>query len=143
MTFENNTVGAAARRASRDRRLGPNPVCTLCTVSDPDALTRVKRSLLQAHHLAGRANDRSATVLLCMNCHAAQSAGQRDAGVFDKEQCGPILTRVINALRSLAVFAEKLPGLISRLADLLEQLMFMLDAHCPQWRTLILEEDLA
>jgi hypothetical protein len=143
MTYEADPIRADARRARQRRRLGPDAACILCGVPDPEQLTTMRRTLLEEHHLAGRANDEQATVVVCLNHHAVLSNGQRDAGVFDPtigpglfdaDTAGSLLGRVVNALRSLAVFTHQLTGLFGRLADLLEHLGERLDDTCSGWR---------
>lgn len=74
-------IGREVRRAKRERDLGENPVCTLCGYSNPYSLNRPNRSLLDDHHVFGKANDPDATVVLCRNCHGEITEANRDAGI--------------------------------------------------------------
>lgn len=74
-------IGREVRRAKRERDLGENPVCTLCGYSDPYSLMRVKRSLLEIHHIFSKANDPDTTMILCRNCHGQITETNRDAGI--------------------------------------------------------------
>jgi hypothetical protein len=74
-------IGDDLRKLHRSRRLGAHAACVICGEQNPPALRRVPRSLLERHHLAGRANDPGLTVVLCLNHHALLSEAQRDSGV--------------------------------------------------------------
>ena len=69
-----------ARRARRVRALAPDAACVLCCVTTLEALIAADRTLLEAHHACGRANDPALTVPVCRNCHAVLTEGQRAAG---------------------------------------------------------------
>lgn len=49
----------------------------LCGVTTPEALLRVDHTILEAHHVFGRANDANTTMIVCRNCHAVLTEGQR------------------------------------------------------------------
>lgn len=53
--------------------------CCLCGYSNPVALMRVGRSLLERHHIYGEKTD-STTVVVCRNCHAELSEAQLEFG---------------------------------------------------------------
>jgi hypothetical protein len=142
MAYAHDPISTERRRSNRARRLGPNAACALCGETNPDALSLQRRSVLEVHHVAGRANDEELTVVVCLNHHGRLSAAQHDAGVFRDPTAGSVLGRVINAIRSLATFAELLPDFLHRVASVLEQLVELLDASLPQWRTLPLVGDL-
>ena len=106
-----------ARDLARERavrRLAPGALCVLCGERDPEVLTQrpsgpVPASVLEAHHLGGRANDPDLTVVLCLNCHRRMSARMPPFGVqlaTDSEQTSP--ERLVSVLRGLAVFFEQL-----------------------------------
>src|SRR5258706_587809 len=74
-------IASEARRAKRERLLGDSPACVRCGLAEIDSLIAVKRGVLEAHHVVGRANDEDLTVALCRNCHAVVTERYRDAGV--------------------------------------------------------------
>ena len=74
-------IGNDVRKLRRARRLGPGAACVICGEANRDQLKRMSRSLLERHHLAGRANDPELTVVVCLNHHARLSEAQRDSGV--------------------------------------------------------------
>ena len=106
-------VQDAVRRQRRTDRLGPDAACALCGVRTPEALIVVDRSLLERHHVVGRANDGDLTVPVCRNCHAVLTEGQLAHGVplsrprSDRE-------RIANGLHALGAF---LPDLGKRLSE--------------------------
>jgi hypothetical protein len=74
-------IGDDVRKLRRHRRLGSGAACLICGETNPDALRRTQRTLLERHHLAGRANDPELTVVVCLNHHAILSELQRDSGI--------------------------------------------------------------
>ena len=135
MTLEPDPIAASARHAVRQRRLGPDAACTHCGLSDPAILTR-KRPRLEAHHVAGRANDTDLLAVLCLNCHAAVTARQHDAGILDRSDDDSLLERLARTLLSLAIFTAGLTDALRRWAQQLIALAASLDQALPTWRTL-------
>ena len=118
--LERDPIGNDARRAKRERTLGPDSVCLLCGYSRPEGLRFVPRRLLEAHHVLGRANDAAFTVLLCRNCHAEIT----DENYGHRVSMAPPVSapaRVVASLRALAVFLPALSHCCARLAAELEQ----------------------
>lgn len=112
-------IGSAARQRTRARRLGPEDTCALCGEVNPAALTTAHRSLFERHHVVGQANDGELTVVVCRNCHAVLSEGQRTYGVPLREPTA-FLERLYAVLRALgALFLELGPRLLT-LADELQ-----------------------
>jgi hypothetical protein len=98
----------AVRRAARQARLGRSASCLLCGQDDLEALTRVQRpSVLELHHVVGRANDRELTVVVCLNCHRRLTEGLECAGVSMSEP-RQFLERMVMTWRALAVFFAEL-----------------------------------
>ena len=62
----------------RSRSLGPTARCLLCPQSDPRALGRYPRAILEEHHVVARLNDDELTAVLCRNCHAVLTDRQED-----------------------------------------------------------------
>jgi hypothetical protein len=89
------------RERQAKRRLGSeHPACCHCGHSDWRAL--------QLHHLAGHAHD-GLTVILCANCHAAQSDAQRDHPPSSQEPTS-MFDRIGRMLVNLADFLGQLAG---------------------------------
>jgi hypothetical protein len=122
------------RRVKRERLLGEQPACLLCGMENIDALVLVKRSLLEAHHVVGRANDVELTTPLCRNHHAELTEGYRDAGVpLHRPQT--FLHKLAAILRALGALFTAIGQKMSAWAETLIQLIGRLDVDSPSWRT--------
>lgn len=133
--MSSNPIQTAARRANRARRLPPDAACARCGVTTTAALMGAPRSLLETHHVCGRANDAALTVPLCRNCHAVLTESQRTAGV----DLTPPPTRLHQLAAFLTALAAVLCDLAKRLmaaATRLTSLTGELDAAYPAWRSL-------
>jgi hypothetical protein len=110
-----------ARTMRRFRALGDNPSCALCGESNPEALTSIKRSLFENHHVGGDANDPDLTVVLCLNHHRIATERQRQCGVDLCHRQKDTLERLINILKGLASFlllaGEVLLAWVERLSN--------------------------
>lgn len=104
---EDDPIGNDARRTRRSRALGQDAQCLLCGYDDPASLIVVNRSLLEAHHVAGKRNDPSLTVDLCRNCHAEVTEGGRDLGLRLRRPANAS-ERAQGLLRGLAAFLPRL-----------------------------------
>jgi hypothetical protein len=130
-------IGRDVRKLRRVRTLGDQPVCVLCGEQNPTALTRVGRSLLEDHHLAGRVNDDTLVAIVCRNCHAVLSEAQRDSGVDLRQDAGRAsLERLEAVLRGLADFFEQLVRSLRQWADEIARTVCLLDDDHPEWRSL-------
>jgi hypothetical protein len=96
-------------------------------------LTRVKRTMLDRHHVLGKQHDADFTVVVCRNCHALFSAAQVDDGV-------PLTTQPTVLERHFAIY-EALVSFLRELADLLcrwiaanQAMIAGLDREFPSWR---------
>ena len=133
--MSSNPIAAAGRRRQREQRFGESPACARCGMTEMDALVSMKRRLLEAHHVCGRANDESLTVPVCRNCHAMLTEGQRSAGVsFDPPPT--LLHQLAAALLSLFVMLHDLSERGMAWAHALVELAADLDASYPEWRAL-------
>lgn len=129
-----NPIRKDARNARRGRALGPSAACLFCDYRNPHGLVRTNRSLLEAHHVCGKANDADLTVVLCRNCHAEVTEGQRTAGVsFGTPPT--LLHQFLAALASLAVFLLDLGKRVLVWVGALERFLERLDRELPMWRT--------
>ncbi len=133
--MEPNPIQNDARKARRRRQIGADAACVRCGLTNLECLIPTKRSLLEAHHVAGNAHDEALTVPLCRNCHAILTEGQRDAGV-DMLPQPTVLHRIAAALASLAVFFADHAATCRTWATELRFLAAGLDADYPAWRTL-------
>jgi len=114
-------IGDDLRKQRRRRRLGRDAACVVCGETNPEVLRRLPRSLLERHHLAGRANDAELTAVVCLNHHAILSEAQRDSGVdlaSDPDRRPAELT--VGLLRGLADLTELLTPSLRRHADELD-----------------------
>jgi hypothetical protein len=68
------TTGEIKREQRKQRRLAAlgtnNPRCGCCG--------ETRWECLEVHHVAGRAHDENATVVLCANCHRLVTQAQKD-----------------------------------------------------------------
>jgi hypothetical protein len=128
-------VGDDARRARRERRLGPEAVCVVCGEESPELLTRVRRSVLERHHVAGEANDPDLTVVVCRNHHALLTEAQRVSGIKLCRAADRVsLERLEAVLRGLADFFVMLAYALREWADELGRTIRRLDEGWPGWR---------
>lgn len=122
-------IGRDLTRARSKRRLEPDAACLLCAERDPEVLgehpgAQVPASVLEAHHLAGRANDAELTVVLCLNHHRMMSTRMPGFGVALSADADRVKQeRLVSLLRGLAVFFEQLAAALMRWAhDLAESI---------------------
>jgi hypothetical protein len=126
-------IAAEARRAKRAERVGENAACILCGYGNIAALTLVKRSLLEAHHIVGRENDGELTAPVCRNCHAELTEGYRDAGV-SLNRPPTVLHQNVATLRGLGALCVALGTKLPEWAESLARCIESLDRHSPGWR---------
>ena len=126
-------LAAEARRAKREQLLGEDAACVMCGLANIDCLTAVQRSLLEAHHIVGRANDGELTAPLCRNHHAEVTEGYRDAGV-PLNQPPTFLHRLAAILRALGTMLTALGSRLAAWAETLIRLIARLDSELPSWR---------
>lgn len=124
-----------ARRARRARVFGPGAACARCGIATPETLVAANRTILEAHHAWGRANDGALMVPVCRNCHAILTEGQRAAGA----SLGPpptLLHQIAAALASFFAFlrdvGDRGVAWVAALSDLIADL----DRAFPAWRDL-------
>jgi hypothetical protein len=129
-------IGADVRRERAARRISAGSVCVACGEADP-AVLKGGRSLIEAHHIAGSANDRATAADVCLNCHRRLTNAQRDVGVsLAEDPSRTLLERVVGWVRGLAVFCQHLADRLLDVSHQLERLLAGLDANYPGWRTL-------
>lgn len=135
MTIEPlDPIARETRRAKRERLHGDNPACVICGLGTLDSLLAVHRSVLEAHHIVGRANDDELTVSLCRNCHAELTEGYRDAGV-PLNRPATVLHKLVAVFRALAAMFAALAQKCAAWAEALRRLIERLDSSLPEWRT--------
>jgi hypothetical protein len=132
---EHNPIQNDAREARRKARLGRDAVCILCGCNQWVALTPVPRSLLEAHHVACKANDGDMTVPLCRNCHAITTEELRRC---DAATGAPAhrLARLVAILRAIGAFLKLLGEKMMLWANELAEFVNALDRRYPHWRQL-------
>jgi hypothetical protein len=126
-----------ARRAKHEQRLGLEPgetaACFLCGLTELDALIAVQPSLLEGHHVFGRANDPRCVRPLCRNCHAIVTAAYRDAGV-PMATPATVLHKIVAMVRALGALLTLAGQVIQSIAELVIALIPRFDAEIPSWR---------
>ena len=95
----------------------------------------MKRTLLEKHHVVGKAHGRGLLVTVCKNCHAKLTANALDAGADMRPQ-PTLLQRLAMMLKALGSFLETLGRAICRWAGKILRLVTGLDKDCPNWRDL-------
>ena len=133
--MDTNPIQTAARHAQAKRRLGPDAVCVQCGMANLSALTPTPKSLLEAHHVVGRAHEPALTVPLCRNCHAILTEQLRRVGA-SMRPAATVLDRLVAMLRALGAFFQQLGSHVAQWAETLAALLPALTAAYPSWRTL-------
>lgn len=132
---EHDPIRNDARRANRQRRLGDDACCLNCGEAQMVTLVPTAKSLLEAHHVVGKANDAELTVPLCRNCHAKLTESLRETGA-SMAPPKTLLDRLVAVLRALAAFFRMLGEKCSEWAEKLAAFIRALDRHCAEWRTM-------
>jgi NMD protein affecting ribosome stability and mRNA decay len=128
-------IGDDVRKLRRARRLGTEAVCVLCGEENPVELRQAGRSLLEAHHPGGSANDARLTVVVCRNCHAVLTEAGRISGVeLGRSEARHLLERLEAVLRGQADFDELRARRQRAWADALAAEARRLDRDFPDWR---------
>jgi hypothetical protein len=131
--METKAIQNDARKAQRERRLGPAAACALCGVTTPEALMRVNRTLLERHHPGCKEHEPDLTIPVCRNCHAGLTARQHAAGVvFQTQQTLP--ERLAAMLQALGVFFIDLGNTLIAWAAMMIGFVAGLDTTYPEWR---------
>ena len=131
-------IGRDGRRNRLARQLPIDAACALCGERNLQVLkkVKVKRSLLEGHHVAGKDNDKLLLAVLCLNCHAKATALQLDIGAFPSGRRTSCLEAMELAMRSVGTFFEQLAEACYRWASQLARVIVVLDRALPAWRTL-------
>jgi hypothetical protein len=125
------------REGRRRRKLGGDAECLRCGQTNPYVLRRVGKSILERHHITGRAYGEQPTVVLCLNCHRIFTEKQRQEGIDLRSGEPKNVLEVLKAiLQSVASFCEELAAWFRDWAAKLAGFIEALDANCPNWRTL-------
>ena len=127
MSRDPDPIGRDLTRTRAERRLPDGARCALCGERDGEVLAErraksVSRSVLEAHHVAGQANDPDLTVTLCLNCHQRFSARMPTRGMdllLDPDRSVP--ERLVAVLRGLALLFEQLAASLTDWARQLAQ----------------------
>jgi hypothetical protein len=130
-------IGNDVRRARRRRQLPPDAACVLCGDQNPEVLQLIDASLLERHHVGGKANDQDLEVPLCLNCHEVEKLRQPGMGIELSHDRGRSMPeKLVSVLRGLALFCELLARRLISWADRLAAFVVELDGNCPAWREL-------
>jgi hypothetical protein len=132
--MERNPIHNDARRTRRARDIGHDAACVRCGTADPETLIAARRTLLEAHHVVGRAHDDRLTVPLCRNCHAILTEAQRTAGI-DLTPPPTLLHQLAAVLAGLGGFFADVARLCVALAAGVTGFARGLDADYPGWRS--------
>ena len=130
---EPDPIAADRRRDRRRRKLPPGAVCAVCGEADID--------VLEVHHAMGRAASKEATVVLCRNCHARQTARQHDHKAVpppggDRDLARSFPERLAAILSSIGSFLHALAHALIEYAAQLRVLVRQMDQAVPDWRGL-------
>lgn len=128
-------IATSGRRTRREQRFGPDAACARCGITTLETLVPLRRRVLEAHHVCGRANDAALTVPVCRNCHAILTEGQQAAGVTFATP-PTILHQIAAALASLFAMLHELCERGMDWAYALSELASELDRTYPAWRDL-------
>jgi hypothetical protein len=130
-------IAADRRRARKRNKLPPDPACVFCGITVPEVLIPAPRSLINADHVSGDANDPDLVAPLCKNCHAIRTAHQHDAGAdLAHGDDRSVLARQAAAAQSQAAFFRDLADARERDASRLLALEGAFDREPPGWRDL-------
>jgi hypothetical protein len=132
--MEQNPIQNDARRKTREAQLGVNAHCCFCGETDIAVLRRGARSLLEVHHVVGKANDPEATVVFCFNCHRKQTERMHANGT-SLSAPPTFLHRLVAILLGLAAFFQMLAEQLTKHAKQLVTEIAGLDRTAPDWRT--------
>ena len=130
--MEKDPIKNDARKAKREMRLGKDAKCAWCGISNLESLTLEKRSLIENHHVVGRANDADLVIPLCRNCHGVATEKSRQTGVSMKKP-ETVLHKTINVLRALGAFFSHLAQKCCEWASELSAFILALDKKHPDW----------
>lgn len=128
-------IRTAGRQTTRERRFGPDAACVRCGITTLEALVPVKRRMIEAHHVCGRASDAGLTVPVCRNCHAILTERQQAAGVTFAAP-PTLLHQIAAALVSFFAFLIEMCERGMDWAAALSGLISDLDSTYPAWRDL-------
>ena len=133
--MDNSPINTEARRARREQRLGAGATCVLCGESALEVLTQIPRSLIEQHHVVGKNHDSNLKISVCRNCHAKFHEQTAQEGA-DLREAPMLLERLLNMLKSLAVFFRMLGDALGEWARRVERLIRDLDKGFPEWRAI-------
>src|SRR5512139_1072810 len=103
--MEHDPILNDARKARRQQELGENAVCAFCGEPELSSLVRASQSVIDRHHVVGRAHDSELEIMLCRNCHAKETEALRDKGATMKP-AATLLERLVAMFTALACFLE-------------------------------------
>lgn len=137
--MERNPADNDRRRDRQRQRFGDDGSCVLCGCQNLAALTEVRVTLLEEHHLAGRKADPELTVAVCLNCHRVLQEGLKDAGLEARYPDNAVERAQARSI-GVADFFRLAVDSFRRQARELQQLMNHLDQELPDWRDMARDE---
>ena len=132
---EKDPIQNDIRKRRWTRRFGPKPICVLCRFDRPEGLVLVPWSMIEGHHVFGKAHNPDVKVPICRNCHAIVTELNRRTGV-SMDPPADLLEHVIAVLRALGTFFPLVGDAFFKLADQLSRLTKALDKKYPEWRNM-------
>jgi hypothetical protein len=126
-------MGAAGRRASRERKYGPGSVCMDCGRGDLDSLMHDGRTVLEDDHVLGRKFAREVIDVVCRDCHAIRHERRRTKGFVLREQ-PTFLDTLSAALRNHSITLGDYSDVVDRWSKDAHAFRVYLDAKWPRWR---------
>lgn len=132
---ENDPIKNEARRARRQAQLGADAVCILCGETQWEALTTIRRSLLERHHVVGKVNDAQLLVPICRNCHGVVTEDLRRVGA-SMDAPRTVMDKIVAVLRALGAMLVRIGESLLEWADELDALKRGLDREYPEWSSM-------
>ncbi len=135
--MEQNPIQNDARQVRRRRTKGRTSPCVFCGRETPEAFRKVGRSVVEADHVAGIANDPDLTAPLCRGCHDAQTELRRVHGIDLRHQTSrPLPEVLVDILKAIGLFLRTLGEKLLDGAERLQAFLDGLDREYPEWRQL-------
>lgn len=135
--MEQEPIRNDARKARRRRKLGRSGPCLFCGRETPKSFRIVGYSIVEDHHVVGKANDRELRVFLCRGCHDVQTELMEDHGIELRQLAArPWPEILIDTLTALGLFHQQVGTHLLSWAEQQRAFVERLDECCPTWREL-------
>lgn len=130
--IEGDPIKNDARRSKQERRVGKGARCAQCGIGNFETLRPVKASLIESHHVVGRANDSDLVVPLCKNCHALATEKLAQVGA-SMNPPNTVLHKLVEVLKALGAFFTDLGGKCIEWSAEVARLITGLNNQHPTW----------